>query len=121
MLKYSSYQSIHPRVVQPTKSTRMLFRNKLVHVIGVLILTLLFTGVGLIHSFAADAIAHDQDPDLPLKVSVSTGDTLWSISKQYKPESMDIREFIELIKRVNGKSSSAIQIGEVLQIPILQD
>ncbi|MCG7378457.1 MULTISPECIES: cell division suppressor protein YneA [Paenibacillus] len=51
------------------------------------------------------------------KIAVSEGDTLWSISVDYKPESMDTRVYIEAIKQVNQLQSTTIRAGQVLVLP----
>ncbi len=51
-------------------------------------------------------------------VIADTGDTLWSICEQYKPEDMDLRLFIEKVKYTNRIKSSALSIGQELVIPL---
>ncbi|WP_408892240.1 LysM peptidoglycan-binding domain-containing protein [Paenibacillus taichungensis] len=50
-------------------------------------------------------------------MAVSQGDTLWSISLEHKPETMDTRVYIEAIKKVNQLHSTSIQVGQVLILP----
>ncbi len=38
--------------------------------------------------------------------TVSSGETLWSISKQYCPSDMDIRQYIDLLEQTNSISAS---------------
>lgn len=51
-------------------------------------------------------------------VIVDSGDTLWDICREYVPEKMDIRDFIEKVKYVNKLSSSNLEIGTELVIPV---
>ncbi len=51
-------------------------------------------------------------------VIVDSGDTLWDICYEYVPEKMDIRDFIEKVKYVNKLSSSNLEIGTELVIPV---
>jgi nucleoid-associated protein YgaU len=48
---------------------------------------------------------------------VAQGDTLWEIAGQHVSPGDDVRPLIEAIKERTGISSSAIQVGQVLQIP----
>ena len=51
-------------------------------------------------------------------VIVDSGDTLWEICSPYTPENMDIRDFIEKVKYVNKLTSSNLEIGTELVIPV---
>jgi nucleoid-associated protein YgaU len=48
---------------------------------------------------------------------VSYGDTLWSIAKEYKPDSVTMDEYLYKLRRANSMTSSAINVGDVLIIP----
>ena len=48
---------------------------------------------------------------------VETGDTLWSIAAEYKPEGRRMDEFVYEIKKLNDLESSLIFAGEILMIP----
>jgi nucleoid-associated protein YgaU len=48
---------------------------------------------------------------------VAQGDTLWDIAAEHTSEGEDVRVFIDAIKERSGITSSAIQVGQVLQIP----
>ena len=52
-----------------------------------------------------------------ITVTVSKGDTLWNIAKQYNTYNEDIREKIDEIKELN-KISSNIRVGQELKIKI---
>ena len=49
---------------------------------------------------------------------VRSGDTLWSIAAGFTPPDDDIRATIHEIRTVNGLSSSVIEVGQVLVIPV---
>lgn len=51
------------------------------------------------------------------RVTVASGDTLWSIASQYTNKGEDIREFIYNIKKLNNLDSAMITPGEELLIP----
>lgn len=58
------------------------------------------------------------------KIYVDKGETLWEIAtselkvnKYYN--NVDIREIIKDIKKINNLNSSALQVGQILEIPTL--
>lgn len=51
-------------------------------------------------------------------VRVTSGDTLWSIAEEYKPEGKDLREFVYEIANDNGLSDCGIYCGQILYIPV---
>lgn len=58
------------------------------------------------------------------EISVSSGDTLWSIAKYEKDnniyfEDKDIRDIIAEIKRINNLNASNLSIGDKLSIPTI--
>lgn len=50
------------------------------------------------------------------RYTVQSGDTLWSISKEYAPENSDIRNYIYLINERNSTGAN-LQPGQVIEIP----
>ena len=57
-------------------------------------------------------------------VYVSSGDTLWNIAKLEKNnnayfEDKDIRDVVEVLKNTNNLTSSNLEIGQELNIPII--
>ncbi|QCX32309.1 LysM peptidoglycan-binding domain-containing protein [Caloramator sp. E03] len=52
------------------------------------------------------------------KITVYSGDTLWSIAKKYGSNQKDIRKTIYDIKKINKLNSSIIVPGEQLLIPV---
>lgn len=51
------------------------------------------------------------------QIVVLPGDTLWAIAEPRTGKGEDIRVYIEKLKKVNGLTSSALQAGQVLQLP----
>lgn len=50
---------------------------------------------------------------------VEAGDTLWDIALRHAPVSMDIRDYVFRLRRVNGLEQSAmIHPGQELRLPI---
>ena len=52
--------------------------------------------------------------------SVSRGDTLWSIAKEYNPGYEHVDEVVYKMKKANGMKSSAICAGDLIQVPIMK-
>jgi len=63
-----------------------------------------------------DATAKDSKIEY-IKFTVSTGDTLWDIAKEYGSSNMDIREIIYIICEKNNLNSSSIYPGQEILIP----
>ncbi|MDR9746583.1 LysM peptidoglycan-binding domain-containing protein [Paenibacillus sp. FSL F4-0087] len=121
-MRYSTYQSIYEPVRSEVVETNI--RNfKKVFVKGnvptwvlKLIIVSLIILVGC--STVLTVFAGNENDLLPGgKMAVSQGDTLWSISLDHKPETMDTRVYIEAIKKVNQLQSTSIQVGQVLILP----
>lgn len=51
-------------------------------------------------------------------VTVQSGDTLWSIAREYKPGDKDLREFVYEIAADNGVRDCEIVVGQTLFIPV---
>ena len=49
-------------------------------------------------------------------VSVKPGDTLWEIADKYS-DNIEIREYIYIIKKINGLEDATIYAGQKLYIP----
>lgn len=47
---------------------------------------------------------------------VQAGDSLWSISRDYCPNSVDRREWIDEVRSINGMTSSNIRPGQKLTV-----
>ncbi len=52
-----------------------------------------------------------------VEVTVRSGDTLWSLAREYGPEAMDIRETVDWIQRENGLSSPVLRPGQRILVP----
>jgi len=53
-----------------------------------------------------------------VNVQVSEGDSLWGIASAYPHEGMDIRSYIQEIKKVNNLRSDVLVNGNYLIIPV---
>lgn len=52
--------------------------------------------------------------------TVTKGETLWSIAKEYTPDNKDIRETIYEIKQINNMQTSNIYENQTIKIKIGQ-
>ena len=52
---------------------------------------------------------------------VSSGETLWSISKEITPDSTDLRYTIHEIEEMNGLKNCTIRLGQFLKVPVYED
>ena len=96
------------------KRIRLVNKRRFITVIMTCLLVL-FTSVSVIIS--ASSI------DKPIRYSnfvVQKGDTLWSIAKQNVPKSMDIREYIIEIEKVNPINNSFLAEGQEIILPNLK-
>ena len=50
-------------------------------------------------------------------VCVAPGDTLWSIAKQYAPEGVSTKTYVQQIIEANSMTSAALRAGDVLILP----
>ena len=63
----------------------------------------------------ADASASDI-PQYTI-VKVQSGDTLWSLAKEYGPNNKDVRKVIFDIEQINDINASELQAGMEISIP----
>ncbi len=48
---------------------------------------------------------------------VRNGETLWSVSREYKPDNMTTGEYVYELKKANSMETSEIYAGDILIIP----
>lgn len=53
-------------------------------------------------------------------VFVEEGDTLWGIVKNYNPEGMDIRKYIDIVCEYNNMENVNLMPGDMIEIPIME-
>ena len=51
---------------------------------------------------------------------VRPGDTLWEIAAVHADDSVDVREMVEAIRRINDLDAPVLQVGQRLEIPIAE-
>ena len=78
--------------------------------ISIILFTMIFNFVFQLNTAQSESV------DQYIKVSVMTGDSLWSIAQTYMPDS-DTREAVYMIKQINGLETDNITVGTVLDIP----
>jgi len=72
----------------------------------------------ILFSFIYPGKAEQSDAkDQYISIYVESGDTLWGLSRKYSPDSMDIRKYIEEVKKYNQLSSSDIKVGQIIRFP----
>jgi Tfp pilus assembly protein FimV len=59
----------------------------------------------------------DRPPTPTAAVKVGVGESLWSVAATHPVRGMTTQQTVDLIKRANGLSDSAVTAGTVLQIP----
>ena len=80
--------------------------------------TLLIMVMAMVMAFGLGVFAVADDGIDFVTVTVSSGDTLWNLCAPYKPERMDLRDFIEKVKYENNMDTSEIFMGQELMIPV---
>ena len=56
-----------------------------------------------------------QSPEIWETYTVSAGETLWSISKQYAPKGTDVRDYIYRLQKKNGIGAD-LQAGQTIEV-----
>lgn len=51
-------------------------------------------------------------------VTIKYGDTLWSLAEEYKLPSMDIKDYISEVKRINHLDTSCLISGQSVILPV---
>lgn len=122
MMRHSTYQSIYEPVntasVQWSTSE---LRKRLIQLkarpllwkIAIISLIVIIGCSTMLTAFAGG----EEDLLSGRKIIVSEGDTLWNLSVEYKPQQMDTRVFVEVLKKINELPSNSIQAGQVLVLP----
>ncbi|WP_338541111.1 cell division suppressor protein YneA [Paenibacillus tundrae] len=125
-MRHSTYQSIYkpvsPASVQWStgelrKKMLQLKARPLLLKIAIISLIVIIGCSTMLTAFAGG----EEDLLSGKKVIVSQGDTLWNLSVEYKPQQMDTRVFVEVLKKINKLSSNSIQAGQVLILPQYDD
>lgn len=73
----------------------------------------------LVGMLAYPHIADSKEKVDLVKVTVSRGDTIWSIANEFKTAGVDIRELVFYIKQINQLTTAQIYPGQVILIPLM--
>ena len=86
---------------------------------GLLLSTIMTIGVvGGVTTAVAQADPQSQIPASQLtSYQTRPGDTLWELSTRITKKGGDVRDTIELIKRMNHLTSSSLSVGQVIRLP----
>lgn len=92
------------------KRNRKLRLNRVMMLIVVLVFCL---------SFAVNAFGDVQETERYIDVTVSNGDSLWSLIKEYNPEyNGDMNKAIYEVSNLNQLENACLYKGQVIQMPI---
>ena len=73
----------------------------------------------MVSIFAVSAVSADADKaQSTCTITVCSGDTLWDIARSINTASMDVRNIVDDIIRLNKMTSSEIRIGTRLIVPV---
>lgn len=86
-------------------------KRKFLKSIFTLIFIIIITFICLSQIFNKEEIETTQT-----QYTVSKGETLWDIAKEFKQDGQDIREYIYEVKKINNMTSSMIYEGQVITI-----
>lgn len=122
MLKYSTYRSIYENMPTEKDSGSEAWihqiKSKIVSLpltkLLIILLIVVFGWTGAYSVFAGGT----EEPTGEKQVIVQSGDSLWKIASVHKPENVDIRVYIDTIRRNNGLKGPDIQAGDVLSLPV---
>ena len=66
--------------------------------------------------FGRTSVRAEEEAKTPVytAVSVAPGDSLWSLAEKYAPEETDIRDYIELLRELNGLRNETLRAGSSL-------
>lgn len=100
----------------PHRTYRIKSKFRLCLFITIVLLIIVFLVSILLRSGNAVATAYS---GVRLKtICVEEGDTLWSIAGRYRPNGVDIRDFIYEIKDLNGLKDPIIYKNQLLLVPL---
>jgi len=80
-------------------------------------LSVLLATVCTVFLLIGGAANAEAPPSPAIEYVVEQGDTLWGIAGEYAGPDADVRPIIDEIMALSGITTSALQPGQVLQIP----
>ena len=102
---------------RPSSSVRLTRRGRIVLVVVGLLLAL---AVALVFADGAVGTEEAGTPAVTNTVTVAPGDTLWGIASEVAIDG-DVRGMMKQIERLNALDSAALQAGQKLRVPVVED
>ena len=99
----------------PSSTLRLTRRGRLVLVLTLAALLLTAFSLGSQATQASDVAGQGAAPQLE-QTTVQPGESLWSVAQRIAPDN-DPREVVSQIRRLNGLTSSQLQVGQHLLLP----
>lgn len=59
-----------------------------------------------------------EEPAITRQHRVQAGDTLWTLAGEITAPGEDVWVSVEVIRELNGMSTSALDVGQVLRVPV---
>ncbi|ADL42460.1 Peptidoglycan-binding lysin domain [Caldicellulosiruptor obsidiansis OB47] len=94
--------------------TKVVIKNKFRFGIALLLLMILIVTALMISIGEGKGIDKGKDINW-IFVKVKEGDSLWTISKNFVDESVDIRDYISFVRKVNKLENAILYPGQVLK------
>lgn len=124
---YTTYKSIYERTAERQKADQAKQRAALIRKIRKLtmfftiMIGIYFTCTSIVHAWTGDNELAVTPESHVQQVIVKQGDTLWGIAESYLPvdHKDDIRDYIKMIMKHNGMSTSDLLAGDVIEVPLL--
>ncbi len=69
----------------------------------------------------ASAVQATPEPTQTTSYRIRGGDTLWQIAAEYGPQGMDRRAVVNVIERLNNLDAGSLQVGQVIEIPVISN
>lgn len=126
-MMYTTYKSIYERTAAKQKADQAKHRAAVIRrirkltLIFSLVIGVYFTFTSIVHAWAGDNGINASAESNVQQIIVMQGDTLWEIAESYLPadHKEDIRDYIKLIMKHNGMSTSNLMAGDVIEVPLL--
>jgi len=102
------------------QSTSTVKQKREIKRMSVLLISLVFSAAFLlstIYVVTSAVTVSATDVSQPVTYVVGERDTLWEIAALHIPDQMDIRKYIEDIRRINDLESSTLMVGQRLLLP----
>ena len=91
-------------------------RNKKFYLLSVIMFVMIVFTIIMSSSLKTNARENTNNKKIYTSISIQSGDTLWDIAEEYKPDEMSCKEYIKEIKEINSLSSDNIHSGNYLMI-----